>query len=379
MALGWFIAPYKWRSNGPRTFRHCAMDDFTSDIFAEDGDWTEAEIDDDKAIVLVRATNATLNRIALGSDVQFTKIDDPVPYWKPTRISSINGEEYENRDLADMTKYLFDDQAWGNLKALAETVANQSKQGYVKVAKGDWRITAQLLVLLGKAGYGLDKVSTGTFPTVSTVLDNFDRADATTVGAGWTLLYSWTGAGDWGISSNRLYNPDTTTFAAYYFNASTYGPDTEVYVTLVTLPGSISDNCDLFLRAQTPGTNFDAYSVSVSFNSSPFPWTVYEYTDHVGTAIGASATQAVAAGEKIGVEIIGRVITGYIYTGGTWSAVLTRTDTSSPYYDSAGYIGLYLPGINTTHRWDDFSGGTVVAGGGGLVFVGKRRVMRLSR
>jgi hypothetical protein len=370
MKTEWFIAPYKWRNTGPRTFRYCAMDDFTPDIYSDDGDWTEAEIDGDKAIVIVRASPATLTRIGKGSDVAITPIEDPKPYWKPTRISSINGEEYENRTLEDINAYFFDDQKWGNFKALAESIAKQydTKQSYIRIAKGEWRVTSQLLVLLSKAGYTLDKISTGTFPTVATVLDNFDRGAQADVGAGWTLLYDWGGTSNWATSAgNELYNDTAAGWTARYYNASTYGPDTEAYITWVTAPPTdYTDSVDIFLRAQTPGTNFDAYSLSKNTSAPNNYWTVNEYTDHVATAIGAAVTQAIANGEKVGAEIITRTITGYLYTGGAWSTILSRTDAGAPYYDSAGYIGMYLPGTYDTPRWDNLIGGTVVAAGGGL-------------
>jgi len=368
MALGWFIAPYKWYTINGKDIRYCAMGDFTKDIQADDGDWTEAEIDGDKAIVLVRASTTTLTRIGKGSDVAITSIEDPKPYWKPMRISPINGVEYENRTLEDINAYFFDDQGWGNFKALAETIASEynTKQSYVKIAKGEWRVTAQLLVLLGKAGYKLDKISTGTFPTLG-VLDNFDRANATTVGAGWTLCYTYGGAGDWGISSNQLYSPETDTWAVYYFNASTYGPDTECYMTLATTAGDWTDSMNLFVRVQSPGSNFDGYDVNYYFAQTGGGnhdwWTIEEITDHVTTAMGAGVEDRITNGDKMGIEIIGRVITAYKYESAAWSAVLTRTDVASPYYDDAGYVAAYIP-ANTTARYDDFGGGTIVAAGG---------------
>lgn len=376
MAIGWFIVPYKWGTEGAKTIRYSALADFSKDIKIDDGDWTDIEIDDDKSIAIVRASNSTLTKIGKGSDVAITPIDDPKPYWKPTRISTINGVEYENRTLEDVNAYFFDDQGWGNFKALAETIAGEynTKQSYLKIAKGEWRVTAQLLVLLSKAGYTLDKISTGTFPTVSTVLDDFNRANATTVGAGWTMLCLFAGAGDWGISGNALYNPDYTTWAAYYINAGTYGPDAEAYLTWATIPADQGDSSDIFLRTQEPGDTFDGYSISKSVDAPNHYWNAYEYTNHVGTKIGAadSVTQAIAAGEKMGADIISRTITGYLYTGAAWSTVITRTDAGAPYYDSAGYIGLYIPGNDIVFRFDNLIGGTVITAGGVPIAIYKK-------
>jgi hypothetical protein len=46
------------------------MNDFTADIRADGGDWSEAEIDGNKAIVKVRAKPGTLNQIERGADFE---------------------------------------------------------------------------------------------------------------------------------------------------------------------------------------------------------------------------------------------------------------------------------------------------------------------
>lgn len=65
MALGWFIVPYKRRNPGQiPPERYCAMDDFTSQIRADGGDWDETEVLGDKALCKVRASAATLTLIS---------------------------------------------------------------------------------------------------------------------------------------------------------------------------------------------------------------------------------------------------------------------------------------------------------------------------
>ncbi len=64
MALAWFICPYKRRVGAPRPTRYCAMDDFTAQIYAENGAWAETEVLGDVAIVKVHASGITLTTIA---------------------------------------------------------------------------------------------------------------------------------------------------------------------------------------------------------------------------------------------------------------------------------------------------------------------------
>lgn len=59
MPLAWYAAPYK-RRDDTTPGRYCAMDDFTTQILADGGNWTETEILGDHAIVKVRASDATL-------------------------------------------------------------------------------------------------------------------------------------------------------------------------------------------------------------------------------------------------------------------------------------------------------------------------------
>jgi hypothetical protein len=65
MALAWFFVPYK-RSNPGSTpaARYCAMEDFTSQILADGGAWSECEGLGSYAVVKVRASSATLTSIA---------------------------------------------------------------------------------------------------------------------------------------------------------------------------------------------------------------------------------------------------------------------------------------------------------------------------
>lgn len=65
MPVRWGFAPYALK-DGPvpgQKIRYCAIDDFTTQILADGGDWKEAECLGDYAIVKVRASAATLTAI----------------------------------------------------------------------------------------------------------------------------------------------------------------------------------------------------------------------------------------------------------------------------------------------------------------------------
>jgi hypothetical protein len=71
MPVAWFICPYKRRIGAPGPTRYCAMDDFTSQIVADGGDWSETEILGDAAIVKARASVGTLTIIAGTAGFQY--------------------------------------------------------------------------------------------------------------------------------------------------------------------------------------------------------------------------------------------------------------------------------------------------------------------
>ena len=61
----WFIVPYKRRLTDPDPTRYCAMDDFTAQIKADGGGWSETEILGDRALVKVRASVSTIAQLAM--------------------------------------------------------------------------------------------------------------------------------------------------------------------------------------------------------------------------------------------------------------------------------------------------------------------------
>lgn len=74
MPVAWFICKYKRRPVPPggwwKLIRYCAMDDFTSQINADGGRWSETEILNGYAIVKVKASDTTLDTIAGTSGFQ---------------------------------------------------------------------------------------------------------------------------------------------------------------------------------------------------------------------------------------------------------------------------------------------------------------------
>jgi uncharacterized protein YjbI with pentapeptide repeats len=185
------------------------------------------------------------------------------------------------------------------------------------------------------------------FPTTS-LIDNFDRADAGDLGVNWS--YDWVGGGQASpdIVSNRCASPGGASSA--WWNVVTFGPDCEVYVDVpVRGAGTIA----LLLRLVNPGgasvTGFQFYIDAAN------SWQLWR-SDGGGsfTQIGTGTTQVVSNGDAVGIEAIGDTFKAYYKAAaGSWVEVWTKIDAT--YATQVGRIGLEL---NTSGSLDNFSGGT---------------------
>lgn len=190
------------------------------------------------------------------------------------------------------------------------------------------------------------------FPTTST-LDTFDRTNSATLGANWSDLL---GLGlRWGISSNTA-APQASN-AADYWNGATY-TNVECYGIISTKPADGAGTVYFLARlASVGGTTFDGYAVALVPASGTDQVAFFRIDNGVPTQLGATISQEVAAGESLGLEVNSTTLTAYYKTGGSWSSLGTRTDST---YSAAGRIGLLS--ADTSPRINDFGGGTIVAG-----------------
>jgi hypothetical protein len=89
MAIAWFIVPYKRALDVPMA-RYCAIDDQTPQIYAEGGAWTEAEVLGNRALVKVRASDATLATLAsLYTRIPLARLSDPLSSLTPAQRSAL--------------------------------------------------------------------------------------------------------------------------------------------------------------------------------------------------------------------------------------------------------------------------------------------------
>ena len=145
-----------------------------------------------------------------------------------------------------------------------------------------------------------------------------------------------------------------------YWSTTTFQANQEVYATVRNAAKVATDAMALYVRTnQLTDGNADGYALDIFFNDPATAWYIRAFTNETyGASIGP-VTQAIADGETVLFSAYGSVLTGYLLSGGTWSQVITLTDTT---YNSPGYIGMELI-RGQTWRATDFGGGGYQASG----------------
>jgi len=326
------------------------------------GEWDWVELGNGTALVRVRASNTLLN--GLKRDFGLTVVTDPT-----TLIS-----QFRNKTWADLQINVPDDTYLSQLNTLADSLALQAdQQGYVRLSRGNWLEETKILNLMAARGYGLDRVSTGTFPTTG-LLDDFTRAnEGPPPSSSWDYftLDGWPGG--LVVSSNACVAASAGYRSSYW--KTSYGPASEAYVTLSTL-GASSDIVWLTLRGASlgsgggGGSSGTLYLAQLTFGASP-KLDMYRRDSGSWNAMGTQDTVAISTGDKFGFEGISGTFQAYRYTGGSWATYgASRSDST---YSNAGPIAVGM--LNTTCVIDDFSGGTVSGGGGASSLIVSRHPM----
>jgi hypothetical protein len=191
-----------------------------------------------------------------------------------------------------------------------------------------------------------------TAPTAP-VLDDFNRADGP-VGSSWSVIRPNPGFAAMNVSGNVAVDASSSAFAWNYWNATTFGPDVEAYATISRL--GASDTMRVGARV-TGGNAHSGYYVSISSAGS---WSIIRVDNGSSTTTTLTSVQRpVAAGDSVGIRIIGSVVIALHRSGGNdWVQVLSYDTASDPIrYTNAGRVALEFK----TSAFDDFGGGTYSA------------------
>jgi hypothetical protein len=195
-------------------------------------------------------------------------------------------------------------------------------------------------------------------PTTS-VIETFTGADATSPpNASWTRVANH--SFDLRIQTNQCESSGGG-LALNFWNPATFGPDCEAYVTVNTLPTTDADTIvRLYLRMQTPATTHTGYRLVVTWKSaSADQWNIQREDNNTNVNLSGTPTQDVTAGDKIWFSAAGNILTGYLFTGGSWTSIVSYDITSDgTKYTTAGNIALGC--TKQVIRLDNFGGGTTV-------------------
>lgn len=183
------------------------------------------------------------------------------------------------------------------------------------------------------------------------ILDNFNRADAATLGSNWTTTF-----GQFKITSNICALTSLSTFTNASWNVSQYGSDLEAYVTLKNAT-AVSDG-RIYLR--TSGLDGDSSTgYNLAFDS--FASTLQVRRQDAGgaeTQLGATISQALVDNDSIGISMVGSTISVYYKaSAGSWTLLTTRSDST---YLGSGYLGLEGYSDNALPMYKDFGGGSLI-------------------
>ena len=193
------------------------------------------------------------------------------------------------------------------------------------------------------------------FPTNNTILDNFNRPDGALGGSTGSSGVIWSTGGIDGntnglnICSNELCGINTNGVLS-----PSYGPDTEMYATMPTLPLS-GDGGYVFMAARISSVGTSGWNGYGMLFAPSNTWQLRRYTGGSSTVL-ASGTQVASAGDSVGFSVIGNTLTAWYKPAvGSWSSVATVTDNT---YAGAGPIGIELG--DSTVRLDNLAGGSTV-------------------
>lgn len=190
------------------------------------------------------------------------------------------------------------------------------------------------------------------FPGTLAVLDDFNRAS---LGAAY-VAPAFGAANAATISGSQLAGAGTNSTCAKT-DAVVPNPF-DAYIEVPTLPASGNISWDFLCSSALSTVNCYQLFITASSNS----WTIRRLDAGAATALGAAMTQALAAGDAIGIRYNGGYIEAWIRHSGVWSFVGARFDDT---YTADGYFGWTVP--DATTRLDNLY---VTAAGGHVLDIG---------
>lgn len=191
------------------------------------------------------------------------------------------------------------------------------------------------------------------FPTTP-ILDDFNRPDTSSADPQW-LNIDGTSFSNIGIQSNQGFNPlSPSKFAWANWTATAFGPDCEAYYTLANY--AAEPNIRVGARFANPNSGAaSGYLVNVS---SAGVWSIIREVSLAPTTLATGLTRALSSGDKMGIQCIGPIITGWwIGSGGPQQTVSYDVTPDTPNFLGPGFVVAEF----RDSLIEDFGGGNYVA------------------
>jgi hypothetical protein len=198
------------------------------------------------------------------------------------------------------------------------------------------------------------------FPTVETVLDDFNRSGGPT----WTTLFGGSGLG---VTNNNAHiNSAGAGDGAGYLNTAGYGPDHEFQSEWVYDGGSGSY---AGIGGLTTGDVSNGYWVFITTDSRD-ELTYYRMDGDSFTQLTDKEGYTETINDILAIDRDGNNLNAWVKRGGSWTQYSSRSD--STYNSGSFYPALDLhvsadPFPGAGQAFDNLKGGTKVAAGGGCV------------
>ena len=186
------------------------------------------------------------------------------------------------------------------------------------------------------------------------IVDNFDRPNENPLLDGLRWTNGVIGSGESGLYiPNNWFACSRSTTCTAWRNSAQYGPDSESWARIATLPGT-ANSVRLYVRIQQPGSAAaDGYELR-TIQQAGTDQVLLERVDNGTLVTRLTINQELAAGDTLLLRAKGTTIEAWRNDGTSWARLGVVNDST---YSAGGYTGIGLRG--TTGRLEDFGARTM--------------------
>lgn len=192
------------------------------------------------------------------------------------------------------------------------------------------------------------------FPETS-ILDSFDRSDETPMAGNWTGGTFESGAVPYNLSGSSVLIPGYEATACAYWNAASFGPDAEVYLSTAANLIVTVDWFRLYLRMSSPASpsTLNCYGLELS----AYNFSLFKVVGGSLTVLDVASFPSSYLATGVGLSVQGTTLKSFVRISGSWSEVSSVTDSA---VSGSGFLGFasFMTSEEDSSA-DDFGGGTL--------------------